>query len=100
MRNIMRLEIWMRGMRPYWDSYLVELHRVDGLARVVLGLLEAFLEHPIQHLALGLLRFELVLEVLFPLRGLARKRRECLVQTDARALPRRLLVGDHGLESG
>src|SRR6266508_4386069 len=61
--------------------YLVELHRVDGLARLVLGLLEPLLELPVQDLALGLLGLELLLEELLPFRRLAPERGERLVQT-------------------
>src|SRR5262245_4825637 len=82
------------------DPRLVELHGVDRLARNVPGLLQALLELPIQHLPLGLLGLDLLLEALLAPGGAALERGQRLVQSQSRARPRGRLVGDHGLEAG
>src|SRR5207247_10092918 len=79
---------------------LVEHHGLDGLARLILGLLQPLLELPVQHLALGLLGLELLLEELLPLRRLAAERGERLVQAQSRARSWRWFVGDHGFQRG
>src|SRR5437870_9747016 len=89
-----------RGPTRSTGPPLVELHGVDGLARLILGLLQTLLELPVQHLALGLLGLELLLEELLPFRRLAAERGERLVQAQSRAMSRRCLVGDHSFQRG
>src|SRR6266849_4731286 len=70
-----------------------------GIGRV-LRLLQAFLEFPIEHLALLGLRLHLLAEAGLALGGLRAQRAQRRAEVGHRALRRRRLVGDDGAQLG
>src|SRR5262245_6109935 len=79
---------------------LVVVERSPRRGRVVLGLLEAFLELPVEHLGLLGLGLHLLPEALLALRRPRVEGSQRRAQIGQGPLARRLLVGDDDLELG